>query len=130
MLPGVSRARRKKTGKNKGMLILVSDEEKLEIEKAAAREGVSNESLHRRAGDQSSGKSAGVAGPEQTSESMRLSLVSDGKHSFTSPAAVKEQSPLRRLPGGAATDFVPFPALAFLLNSRNSLGQNEELMKN
>lgn len=41
MLPGVLRARRTKTGKNRGMLILVSDEEKLQIERAAAREGVS-----------------------------------------------------------------------------------------
>ncbi len=41
MLPGVSRARRTKTGKNRGMLILISDEEKLEIERAAAHEGLS-----------------------------------------------------------------------------------------
>jgi len=41
MLPGVSRARRAKTGNNKGVLILISDAEKLEIEKAAARKGVS-----------------------------------------------------------------------------------------
>ena len=41
MLPGGSRARRTKTGKNRGMLILISDEEKLEIERAAALEGVS-----------------------------------------------------------------------------------------
>ncbi len=39
MLPGVSRARRSKTGKNRGMLILISDQEKLQIERAAAREG-------------------------------------------------------------------------------------------
>ena len=41
MSPGVSRARRPKTGNNRGMLILLSEEEKLNIEKAAAREGVS-----------------------------------------------------------------------------------------
>lgn len=41
MSPGVSRARRPKTGNNKGMLILLSEEEKTSIEKAAAREGVS-----------------------------------------------------------------------------------------
>lgn len=41
MLPGVSRARRTKTGKNRGMLILISDQEKLQVERAAAREGVS-----------------------------------------------------------------------------------------
>ena len=41
MSPGVSRARRAKTGNNKGMLILLSQEEKMSIEKAAAKEGVS-----------------------------------------------------------------------------------------
>lgn len=41
MLPGVSRARRTKTGKNRGMLILISDEEKLEIERSSAQRGVS-----------------------------------------------------------------------------------------
>jgi len=41
MLRGVSRARRRKTGKNRGMLILISDQEKLQVERAAAREGVS-----------------------------------------------------------------------------------------
>ena len=41
MSPGVSRARRPRTGSNKGMLILLSDEEKMNIEKAAAKEGVS-----------------------------------------------------------------------------------------
>lgn len=41
MLPGISRARRTKTGKNRGMLILISDHEKMQIERAAAREGVS-----------------------------------------------------------------------------------------
>ena len=41
MSPGVSRARRPKTGNNKGMLILLSDEEKMSIEKAAARMGIS-----------------------------------------------------------------------------------------
>ena len=38
---GVSRARRPKTGKNKGMLILLTSEEKLHIEHAAAKAGVS-----------------------------------------------------------------------------------------
>lgn len=38
---GVSRARRAKTGKNKGMLILLTKEEKLHIEHAAAKSGVS-----------------------------------------------------------------------------------------
>jgi uncharacterized protein (DUF1778 family) len=38
---GVSRARRPKTGKNKGMLILLTREEKLRIEHAAAEAGVS-----------------------------------------------------------------------------------------
>jgi uncharacterized protein (DUF1778 family) len=38
---GVSRARRPKTGKNKGMLILLTKEEKLHIEHAAAKAGVS-----------------------------------------------------------------------------------------
>ncbi len=41
MSPGVSRARRPKTGNNRGMLILLNEEEKMNIEKAAAREGVS-----------------------------------------------------------------------------------------
>ena len=41
MSPGVSRARRPKTGNNKGMLILLNEEEKMSIEKAAAKEGVS-----------------------------------------------------------------------------------------
>jgi uncharacterized protein (DUF1778 family) len=41
MLGGVSRARRPKTGQNKGLLILVSQQEKMNIEKAAARAGVS-----------------------------------------------------------------------------------------
>ena len=41
MSPGVSRARRPKTGNNKGMLILLDEEEKMSIEKAAAKEGVS-----------------------------------------------------------------------------------------
>ena len=41
MSAGVSRARRPKTGSNKGMLILLNDEEKMSIEKAAARVGVS-----------------------------------------------------------------------------------------
>lgn len=41
MSPGVSRARRPRTGSNKGMLILLSDEEKMNIEKAAAKEGIS-----------------------------------------------------------------------------------------
>lgn len=38
---GVSRARRPKTGKNKGMLILLTRDEKLRIEHAAAEAGVS-----------------------------------------------------------------------------------------
>ena len=41
MLAGVNRARRPKTGENKGLLILLSKEEKQEIEKAAAQENVS-----------------------------------------------------------------------------------------
>jgi uncharacterized protein (DUF1778 family) len=41
MSRGVSRARRPKTGNNKGMLILLSEEEKMSIEKAAAKEGIS-----------------------------------------------------------------------------------------
>ena len=41
MSPGVSRARRPKTGNNKGMLILLNEEEKTSIEKAAAKDGVS-----------------------------------------------------------------------------------------
>ena len=41
MSPGVSRARRPKTGGNKGMLILLNDEEKMNIERAAAKEGIS-----------------------------------------------------------------------------------------
>jgi hypothetical protein len=41
MSPGVSRARRPKTGTNKGMLILLNEGEKISIEKAAAKEGVS-----------------------------------------------------------------------------------------
>ena len=41
MSPGVSRARRPKTGSNKGMLILLNEEEKMSIKKAAAKEGVS-----------------------------------------------------------------------------------------
>ena len=41
MSPGVSRARRPKTGNNKGMLILLSEAEKMSIEKAAAKEGIS-----------------------------------------------------------------------------------------
>jgi hypothetical protein len=39
--PGVSRARRPKTGSNKGMLILLNEEEKMSIKKSAAKEGVS-----------------------------------------------------------------------------------------
>ena len=39
MSPGVSRGRRPKTGNNKGMLILLNEEEKMNIEKAAARRG-------------------------------------------------------------------------------------------
>jgi len=38
---GVSRARRPRTGKNKGMLILLDDDEKMSIERAAAKEGIS-----------------------------------------------------------------------------------------
>jgi uncharacterized protein (DUF1778 family) len=41
MSPGVSRARRPRTGTNKGMLILLSEEEKMNIEQAAAKEGIS-----------------------------------------------------------------------------------------
>jgi uncharacterized protein (DUF1778 family) len=41
MSPGVSRARRPKTGTNKGMLILLNEEEKMSIERAAAKEGIS-----------------------------------------------------------------------------------------
>ncbi|MFZ0797813.1 MAG: DUF1778 domain-containing protein [Terriglobales bacterium] len=41
MSPGVSRSRRPKTGNNKGMLILLNEEEKMSIERAAAREGIS-----------------------------------------------------------------------------------------
>ena len=41
MSPGFSRARRPKTGNNKGMLILLNEVEKMSIEKAAAKEGVS-----------------------------------------------------------------------------------------
>ena len=41
MSPGVSRARRPKTGSNKGMLILLNEEEKMSIKKSAAKEGVS-----------------------------------------------------------------------------------------
>jgi len=41
MSPGVSQARRPKTGSNKGMLILLNEEEKMSIKKAAAKEGVS-----------------------------------------------------------------------------------------
>ena len=41
MSPGVSRARRPKTGNNKGMLILLSEAEKMSIEKAAAKKGIS-----------------------------------------------------------------------------------------
>jgi len=40
-LPGGSRSRRPKTGKNRGMLILLDDAEKMRIEKAAAKKGVS-----------------------------------------------------------------------------------------
>lgn len=38
---GRARARRPKSGKNKGFLITMSEEEKLELEKAAAIQGVS-----------------------------------------------------------------------------------------
>jgi uncharacterized protein (DUF1778 family) len=38
---GRNRARRPKTGENKGLLILLSTEEKHEIEKAAAKMGIS-----------------------------------------------------------------------------------------
>ncbi len=41
MSSGVSRARRPKTGRNKGMLILLSDDEKMNIESAAAKMGIS-----------------------------------------------------------------------------------------
>jgi uncharacterized protein (DUF1778 family) len=41
MLPGVSRARRPKTGQNKGLLILLNQQEKMQIESAAASAGVS-----------------------------------------------------------------------------------------
>jgi uncharacterized protein (DUF1778 family) len=41
MSPGVSRARRPKTGINRGMLILLNEDEKMSIERAAAKEGVS-----------------------------------------------------------------------------------------
>lgn len=41
MSPGVSRSRRPKTGNNKGMLILLDEDEKMSIERAAAKEGVS-----------------------------------------------------------------------------------------
>jgi uncharacterized protein (DUF1778 family) len=41
MSAGVSRARRPRTGTNKGMLILLNEEEKMNIEKAAAKEGIS-----------------------------------------------------------------------------------------
>ena len=40
-LPGGTRSRRPKTGKNRGMLILLSEAEKMRIEKAAAKKGVS-----------------------------------------------------------------------------------------
>jgi uncharacterized protein (DUF1778 family) len=40
-LPGGSRSRRPRTGKNRGMLILLSEEEKLSIEQAAAKKGIS-----------------------------------------------------------------------------------------
>jgi len=40
-LPGGSRSSRPRTGKNKGMLILLSEEEKLSIEQAAAKKGIS-----------------------------------------------------------------------------------------
>jgi hypothetical protein len=38
---GVSRGRRPKTGQNKGMLILLTKEEKLHIEQAATKAGIS-----------------------------------------------------------------------------------------
>ena len=41
MSPGVSRSRRPKTGNNRGMLILLNEDEKMSIERAAAKEGVS-----------------------------------------------------------------------------------------
>jgi hypothetical protein len=41
MSPGVSRARRPRTGRNKGMLSLLSDDEKMNIEKAAEKMGIS-----------------------------------------------------------------------------------------
>ena len=40
-LPGGSRSRRPRTGKNRGMLILLSEDEKLSIEQAAAKTGIS-----------------------------------------------------------------------------------------
>lgn len=40
-LPGGSRSRRPRTGKNRGMLILLSEDEKLSIEQAAAKSGIS-----------------------------------------------------------------------------------------
>jgi hypothetical protein len=40
-LPGGSRSRRPKTGKNRRMLILLKEAEKMRIEKAAAKKGVS-----------------------------------------------------------------------------------------
>jgi uncharacterized protein (DUF1778 family) len=41
MSPGVSRARRPKTGSNKGILILLNEEEKMSIKKSATKEWVS-----------------------------------------------------------------------------------------
>src|ERR1700682_2532045 len=41
MSPGVSRTRRPKTRSNKGMLILLNEEEKMSIKTSAAKEGVS-----------------------------------------------------------------------------------------
>jgi hypothetical protein len=41
MSPGVSRARRPKTGSDKGMLILLNEEEKMSIKKSATKERVS-----------------------------------------------------------------------------------------
>jgi len=38
---GASRARRPRTGKNRGMLISIAEEEKMWIEQAAAKEGIS-----------------------------------------------------------------------------------------
>jgi hypothetical protein len=46
MSSGASRARRPKTGNNKGMLILLSEEEKISIEKAAAKRGGQYEPFH------------------------------------------------------------------------------------